>query len=122
DTEQGELLINTRMAYVAVSRARYDAQIYTDNKEELAEYLSREHSHSTAVEASHENHHEHTLAANQDVGSFMGHESDQTQEQDEGVKQEIERSSESHQAQEYQEYEESSATGNYAEQGEALGE
>jgi ATP-dependent exoDNAse (exonuclease V) alpha subunit len=58
DTEKGELLINTRMAYVAVSRARYDAQIYTDSKDELAEHLSREHSHTTAIDASQEHSHQ----------------------------------------------------------------
>jgi ATP-dependent exoDNAse (exonuclease V) alpha subunit len=61
DTEQGAQLVNSRMAYVAVSRARYDAQIYTDNKEELAEHLGREHSHSTAIEPVQEPHQEHDL-------------------------------------------------------------
>jgi len=38
------------MAYVAVSRGRYDAQIYTNDKSELAEHLSRDVSHRTALE------------------------------------------------------------------------
>jgi conjugative relaxase-like TrwC/TraI family protein len=59
DTEMSEQLLNTRMAYVAVSRGRYDAQIYTDDREELAEHLSREHSHSTAIEATQEQHESH---------------------------------------------------------------
>ena len=42
DTEQaGEKLVNRRLAYVAVSRGRYDAQIYTNDKTHLTEQLSR---------------------------------------------------------------------------------
>ena len=51
DTEQaGEQLINSRLAYVAVSRARYDAQIYTNDANNLGEDLSREVSHAAAVQ------------------------------------------------------------------------
>ncbi len=54
DTEQvGEKLINRRLAYVAVSRGRYDAQIYTGDKSHLAEQLSRDVSHRSAIEATH---------------------------------------------------------------------
>ncbi|MGH9731662.1 MAG: AAA family ATPase, partial [Candidatus Acidiferrales bacterium] len=42
DTEKtAEKLVNRRLAYVAVSRARYGAQLYTDDKEHLTEQLSR---------------------------------------------------------------------------------
>jgi conjugative relaxase-like TrwC/TraI family protein len=52
DTEQaGEKLINRRLAYVAVSRGRYDAQIYTDDKSALAEGLGRDVSHRSALES-----------------------------------------------------------------------
>jgi len=55
DTEQaGEKLINQRLAYVAVSRARYDAQIYTNDKGQLAEHLARDVSHRSAMELNHE--------------------------------------------------------------------
>jgi ATP-dependent exoDNAse (exonuclease V) alpha subunit len=55
DTEQaGEKLVNRRLAYVAVSRGRYDAQIYTNDKGHLAEQLSREVSHRSAMEPSRE--------------------------------------------------------------------
>jgi ATP-dependent exoDNAse (exonuclease V) alpha subunit len=54
DTEQSEQLVNSRMAYVAVSRARYDAQIYTDDRHELAQTLSREVDHSTATDDKHD--------------------------------------------------------------------
>jgi conjugative relaxase-like TrwC/TraI family protein len=49
----GEQLINRRLAYVAVSRGRYDAQIYTDDKARLAAALSRDVSHRSAIELSH---------------------------------------------------------------------
>jgi hypothetical protein len=74
DTEMSEQLLNTRLAYVAVSRGRYDAQIYTNDKEELAEHLSREHSHSTAIDAKEEQHeaHDHeqekTVEATETIG------------------------------------------------------
>lgn len=52
DTEQaGEKLINRRLAYVAVSRARHDAQIYTNDKTILPERLSRDLSRRPAMEA-----------------------------------------------------------------------
>jgi len=55
DTEQaGETLVNRRLAYVAVSRGRYDAQIYTNDKGQLAEQLSRDLSHRSAMEPNHE--------------------------------------------------------------------
>jgi ATP-dependent exoDNAse (exonuclease V) alpha subunit len=53
DTERaGESLVNRRLAYVAVSRGRYDAQIYTNDKGQLGEALSRDVSHRSALEAS----------------------------------------------------------------------
>ena len=55
DTEQaGEKLINRRLAYVAVSRGRYDAQLYTNDKKHLTEQLSRDVSHRSAIEPSRE--------------------------------------------------------------------
>jgi conjugative relaxase-like TrwC/TraI family protein len=51
DTEQiGAQLVNRRFAYVAVSRGRYDAQIYTNNRSQLGVALSREVSHRSALE------------------------------------------------------------------------
>jgi hypothetical protein len=46
--------VNRRLAYVAVSRGRYDAQIYTSDKTQLAEGLSRDVSHRTATEVRRE--------------------------------------------------------------------
>jgi conjugative relaxase-like TrwC/TraI family protein len=55
DTEQaGEKLVNRRLAYVAVSRGRYDAQLYTNDKAYLTERLSRDVSHRSAIEPSRE--------------------------------------------------------------------
>ena len=45
----GEKLINRRLAYVAASRGRYDAQIYTNDKTWLAEQLARETSRGSAT-------------------------------------------------------------------------
>jgi conjugative relaxase-like TrwC/TraI family protein len=50
DTEKSELLVNNRFAYVSVSRGQYDAQIYTNDRSELARNLSRESSQRTATE------------------------------------------------------------------------
>jgi ATP-dependent exoDNAse (exonuclease V) alpha subunit len=53
DTDQaGEKLVNRRLAYVAVSRGRYDAQIYTNDTLELRDALSRDTSKSVALETS----------------------------------------------------------------------
>jgi ATP-dependent exoDNAse (exonuclease V) alpha subunit len=55
DTEQAhEQLINSRLAYVSVSRGRYDAQIYTNDGDKLGEELSREVSKQSALETDHE--------------------------------------------------------------------
>jgi ATP-dependent exoDNAse (exonuclease V) alpha subunit len=51
DTERaGEKLINRRLAYVAVSRGRYDAQVYTNDKSHLARTLDRDVTRQTAME------------------------------------------------------------------------
>jgi conjugative relaxase-like TrwC/TraI family protein len=55
DTEQaGEKLVNRRLAYVALSRGRYDARLYTNDKTHLTEQLSRDVSHRSAIEPSRE--------------------------------------------------------------------
>jgi conjugative relaxase-like TrwC/TraI family protein len=46
-----EQLVNSRLAYVSVSRGRYDAQIYTNDARNLSEELSRETSKRSALEA-----------------------------------------------------------------------
>jgi len=49
----GEALVNRRFAYVALSRSRYDAHVYTDDEARLAEALGREHAHRSANRACH---------------------------------------------------------------------
>jgi conjugative relaxase-like TrwC/TraI family protein len=46
----GEKLVNQRLAYVAVSRGRYDAQIYTNDKTQLGDALSRQSLHRSALD------------------------------------------------------------------------
>src|SRR5262249_22460174 len=51
DSERsGERLVNQRLAYVALSRGRYDASIYTDDQARLADTLSRDVSHPSAIQ------------------------------------------------------------------------
>jgi hypothetical protein len=49
-----ETLINSRLAYVAVSRGRFDAQIYTNCAGDLGSRLSRDVSKESAVGGGHE--------------------------------------------------------------------
>jgi ATP-dependent exoDNAse (exonuclease V) alpha subunit len=51
DTKVHPELINGRFAYVSVSRASLDAQIYTNNAANLAESLSRDVSKTSAIDA-----------------------------------------------------------------------
>jgi hypothetical protein len=55
DTTTHPELINTRFAYVSVSRASEDARIYTNNATTLAERLSTEISKASAVEVARPN-------------------------------------------------------------------
>ncbi len=54
DTSQPDKLLNQRMAYVATSRARLDARIYTDSDQRLSAALARQVDKSTALEARRE--------------------------------------------------------------------
>jgi ATP-dependent exoDNAse (exonuclease V) alpha subunit len=53
DTTAHPDLVNSRFAYVSVSRASLDAEIYTNNATELGQRLSGDVSKSSAVEFSH---------------------------------------------------------------------
>ncbi|MGH9159335.1 MAG: MobF family relaxase [Vicinamibacteraceae bacterium] len=48
-----EQLVNRRFAYVAVSRGRHDAQIYTNDRSRLADALNRDVSHRSALTSGH---------------------------------------------------------------------
>jgi hypothetical protein len=50
DTERSARLVNRRQFYVSLSRARYDARIYTDNAEALARAIGREQLKAMALE------------------------------------------------------------------------
>ena len=50
DTELGQQLVNSRTAYVSISRGRHDARIYTNDKTDLPYQLSRDVSHRTAIQ------------------------------------------------------------------------
>ena len=51
DTDLGAKdLLNSRMAYVAVSRGAHDAQIFTNNASTLGQELSRDVSHAPAIQ------------------------------------------------------------------------
>ena len=52
-----EKLLNTRFAYVAISRARFEAKIFTDNAQALTQELSREVSKPAAIENPQERQH-----------------------------------------------------------------
>jgi ATP-dependent exoDNAse (exonuclease V) alpha subunit len=59
DTRQAhEKLLNSRFAYVSISRARYEAKIYTDNAHAIGVELSREVSKRAAIE--HHQEHDQT--------------------------------------------------------------
>jgi hypothetical protein len=73
-----QLLVNSRLAYVSVSRARYDAQIYTNDAGKLGEELSRDASKHSALETGHEpggrdQGHATENAENQSVSESHGH-------------------------------------------------
>src|SRR5262249_53025368 len=51
DTKESVRLLNDRMAYVAISRARYDALIYTDSNQNLSAALNRGIEKETALGA-----------------------------------------------------------------------
>jgi ATP-dependent exoDNAse (exonuclease V) alpha subunit len=53
DTDSARSLINSRLAYVAISRASEDARIYTNNAETLGARLATEVSKSSAIDFGH---------------------------------------------------------------------
>jgi ATP-dependent exoDNAse (exonuclease V) alpha subunit len=59
-------LVNSRMAYVAVSRGAHDAQIFTDNREKLPAALDHEVSQPSAQVPEHKP--EHTIGLQREIG------------------------------------------------------
>jgi ATP-dependent exoDNAse (exonuclease V) alpha subunit len=51
DSEQAHgQLLNSRMAYVSISRAKFDVQMYTNDAKTLGQQLSRDVSHPSAIQ------------------------------------------------------------------------
>jgi len=74
DTQESARLLNDRTAYVAISRARYDALIYTDSAQNLSEALNRGTNKETAIEATPYD--EHAVKKDRDKlvqGPLAGH-------------------------------------------------
>lgn len=86
DTRESEMLLNDRMGYVAVSRAREDAVIYTNSIEELRSALDRRVDKEMALEATRETaEHRQELKDDQkpyDIENRKAFERDQGFEQD----------------------------------------
>src|SRR2546423_2975064 len=86
DTSESRVLLNDRMGYVAVSRAREDAIIYTNSIEELRSALDRRVDKEMAVEAVHQaEQHKHDFKDEQNPYEGRNRESlevDQGYEQD----------------------------------------
>jgi hypothetical protein len=62
ETTETDMLLNQRMAYVAMSRARFDARVYTDSAAELGGALNRPKDKEMALEALKES---QTVASNE---------------------------------------------------------
>jgi ATP-dependent exoDNAse (exonuclease V) alpha subunit len=63
----GELL-NSRMAYVSVSRAQFDVQMYTNDAKTLGQQLSRDVSHPSAIQQTSEPTMQQQTPIQQDTG------------------------------------------------------
>jgi ATP-dependent exoDNAse (exonuclease V) alpha subunit len=57
DTERSATLVNRQQVYVSVSRARVDAQVFTNDKGQLPHAVARDGSKTTALEALRESRH-----------------------------------------------------------------
>jgi conjugative relaxase-like TrwC/TraI family protein len=71
ETTETDLLVNQRMAYVAVSRARLDARIYTDSAADLGGALARRKDKTMALEALQKV--QHSGASNTNVNDLDDH-------------------------------------------------
>jgi len=77
DTEKSELLVNNRFAYVSVSRAQYDVQIYTNDSSELARDFE------PRLDAAHRGQSQELEAIAQMIELGTAHQTTQAPEQDE---------------------------------------
>jgi ATP-dependent exoDNAse (exonuclease V) alpha subunit len=67
DTELHSNLINARFAYVSISRSSHEAQIFTDNANELGERLSHDPSKKSATNVTNEEKPKLGLSQNQSL-------------------------------------------------------
>jgi hypothetical protein len=73
DTDRAsDALVNQRLAYVALSRGQYDAQIDTNDKTQLAHALSREVSQRSAIDPPGRPKQQHDLGRVIEVRSVVG--------------------------------------------------
>ncbi len=78
DTQRAsEVLVNERLAYVALSRGRYDAQIYTDDARQLVQTITRGRDLGSALEvsatsASRDSQLEHSQSRSRQVEQHLG--------------------------------------------------
>jgi hypothetical protein len=82
-------LLNSRMAYVSVSRGQWDAQIFTNDRQKLPQALGhdvshrtaihpgQEHSHSSAISSNHQRHQGHSNEISNDRAASVGHDTGQ---------------------------------------------
>src|ERR1051325_6705934 len=87
DTSESRVLLNDRMGYVAVSRAREDAFIYTNSIEELRSALDRRVDKEMAVEA-HRESEQHRQELKNDQGRD-DREKFESQQMDDGYQQDL---------------------------------
>jgi conjugative relaxase-like TrwC/TraI family protein len=73
ETTETDLLLNQRMAYVAISRARFEARVYTDSRNELGPALNRERNKEVALDALHQSQAFTGNASKSETGSVPNH-------------------------------------------------
>jgi ATP-dependent exoDNAse (exonuclease V) alpha subunit len=57
DTMRSDQLVNREQFYVSISHGRFDAQIYTNDKQALRNAVAREHQKEIALDAVKQQHH-----------------------------------------------------------------
>jgi ATP-dependent exoDNAse (exonuclease V) alpha subunit len=82
DANESDLLLNQRMGYVAVSRAREDAVIFTNSIEQLSTALDRRVDKEMALEALNHTQHQTQLDRDLTQGGPLGYEQRPGQELD----------------------------------------
>jgi conjugative relaxase-like TrwC/TraI family protein len=71
ETTETDLLLNQRMAYVAISRARFEARVYTDSLKDLGPAFNRERNKEVALDALNESQALSPKAFKSEIGSTL---------------------------------------------------